>query len=1079
MFTDFFKNELLGSVVAVKPETLELKDGERRIVSILFADIKGFTAIGEQLDPEQIRAIFDNILKIFTHCIKKYDGYVDKYQGDLVMALFGAKKASEEDTQRAIYCALEMIVQLKKFNEYLSKRTEYKNIVFDLGVRIGINTGLVTTGKVGEEREGDFTVYGDAVNIASRMESNAPVNSIMLPAETMDLVKNDFYFQTYGHIPIKGKVAPLLVYVVTAVKEKTWKESRSVFTGRKKEILTLFSFYYQQKELLENKAKNIKSVLVGIKGDAGMGKSRLIREFLRLQYNVDTKNNYLAIGNASASIQNPYRIFILLIKRYFAIVETDNEEQIKLKFDSGTESLLHSISEASLKKLIKENAVFIGTLLGVRNTDVQVKVGGIDLQVQIQLAIRLFIEAIINRANEKGFPFILVVEDLHWADETSIAVLKHLFDSFSQHKNLSVIFILSYRPNYSIQNIINHNQKFEEIALLPLKNKDAVHLIQSIISKHNIPEAVKTSILARSAGNPFYLEELVSMINNSKLLDESKEMQLINEFDFSVPGTLNKLVLSRIDQLDEKYKNILQRASVIGRQFHYQTLYTLQKKLNDTTELDVAIQELISQNFIQSNLIEKNTYLFRHVITQEVAYDTILHSNKKILHGLIAEIIEENYSENKSDLLYELAYHYDKAENYDKAVYYLETAAEKAKEEYNNEVALNQFKRLLKYIENDGKKITLKVDILNNLSEILIILGHFDWALHHIIQATEISESILYHKGLATAMYLRGHVHNQKGEFEPAIPYLEKSIKICNQFSDKKSVFRPMSYLNTALWHLGKFKEAKTLLETRKSIAKSIGDTFEEARTQAEMATLFVMQGIENEKVIESYSKYIEECKKIRKEYSAAIYTGNLGYAYERSGEYDKAFELFKYRFEFSRKIGDKTGMSLMLMNIGITHFSMFEYTKALSCFNKSIKGYLEIKSGRNLPTLYMYKASSLLCLKKYEEAKKWALKSQQMTLGKTMHYDLSQDLQIVLLQAEYGITKNNSLVPQLESIIMKNEDVKQKAYQLYNMWEMAKSNSLSSEKTEFYRTQSLKLYNQLHPCKEYNSRIKKLSEGF
>lgn len=1078
MFTDFFKNELLGNVIAVKPETLELKEGERRIVSILFADIKGFTPISEQLDPEQIRAIFDNILKVFTHCIKKYGGYVDKYQGDLVMALFGAKKASEEDTQRAIYCGLEMITQLKKFNDYLSQRSEYKNISFDLGVRIGINTGLVTTGKVGEEREGDFTVYGDAVNIAARMESNAPLNNIMLPAETMELVKNDFYFQTHGQIVVKGKALPLEVFTVTATKEKTWSETRSEFIGRRIELNILFSVYQHQEEQLEIKSKNLKSVLIGIKGDAGMGKSRLIQEFLMAEHNNDLRSKFYVVGNASASIQNPYRVFISIIRRYFSILETDDETQTKTKLQRGINDLLESISDLQLKKLLQENAVFLGVLLGIKYEEGQIQIAGIDLQVQLQLAIRVFIESLITKANEQKVPFIIVVQDIHWADESSISALIHLLDSFTEHKDLSVLIILSYRSDFAIGSIISHHPRFEEISLQPLKPKDATFLIQSILSKHTIPEALRTSILDRAAGNPFYLEELASMLNNSKSFDQSSEMQLINEFDLSVPGTLNKLVLSRIDQLDERLKRFLQWSSVIGRQFHYHTLEKLQKRLNDPTPLRPALEVLISQNFIQLNPIEKDTFVFKHVITQEVAYNTILLSNKKILHSLIAEISEENYTENKTDLLYELAYHYDKAENYDKAVYYLSIAAEKAQEEYNNEVALNQYKRLLKYIENDKKKITLKIDILNNMSEILIILGHFDWALHHLIQVIEISESITYYKGIAAALNLRGHLHNQKGEFEPAIPYLQQSIDICKTHLDEKSLYRPMSYLNTSLWHIGKFNDAMKLLEEKRSIAEQLNDTFEVARTQAEIATIYVMQSTENDKVIELYTNYINECKKIRREYSAAIYSGNLGFAYELKGDYDKAFELFNYRLEYSKKIGNKSGVNLMLMNKGITYLSIYEYTKALKCFNQSLKGYLEIKSSRNIPQLSLNKALALYGLHKYQESKKWAIKAHQLMKGKILHYDLSNEIQALLLRIEYTSTKNKDLIPQIENQVAKLNATKDKADIYYELWKTAITDSFPKEKQENYRLKTLELYSQINYRKEVAQRIKKLSQA-
>ena len=188
-FDQLFDDDLF-EIDKVEDKTVKLKHGERRMVSILFADIKGFTALSEILDHEEVQTLLDQLMKIFSHCVEMHGGYVDKYTGDQIMALFGAKKASEVDTQRAINTAFLMLEKLQKFNILLKQSEKYKNLNIDFSIRVGINTGMVTTGAVGKEREGDYTVYGDTVNLASRMESNAPINTIMVPEETMLLVED-------------------------------------------------------------------------------------------------------------------------------------------------------------------------------------------------------------------------------------------------------------------------------------------------------------------------------------------------------------------------------------------------------------------------------------------------------------------------------------------------------------------------------------------------------------------------------------------------------------------------------------------------------------------------------------------------------------------------------------------------------------------------------------------------------------------------------------------------------------------------------------------------------------------------
>jgi len=276
---DIFAADPLAAVIEEK--TLQLKEGERRTVSILFADLKGFTAMSEKLDPEFVQTTIDKIMSVFTQVIKNHGGYVDKYSGDEVMALFGAKVASEVDSERAIRAAIQMLSNLDRFNQYMKSQKEYSAIDKPLAIRIGINTGLVTTGKIGEGREGDFTVYGDAVNLASRLESNAPVNSIMVPESVQKMLSNQFEYEDKGEIEVKGKKDPISVFCVTGIQasKDVLKEKYSTsFVGRSSEQKLLESHY---KTALKNiDLDDISIDMVALKAPGGIGKTRLIHEFI-------------------------------------------------------------------------------------------------------------------------------------------------------------------------------------------------------------------------------------------------------------------------------------------------------------------------------------------------------------------------------------------------------------------------------------------------------------------------------------------------------------------------------------------------------------------------------------------------------------------------------------------------------------------------------------------------------------------------------------------------------------------------------------------------------------------------------
>ena len=310
-FNQLFDDVLLN-IDKVDDRTIKLKQGERRMVAVLFADIKGFTNLSETLDHEEVQTLVDQLMKIFSHCVELHGGYVDKYTGDQIMALFGAKAASEVDTQRSINTALLMLKKLKHFNTILKKSKKYGTLDIDLSIRVGINTGMVTTGAVGKEREGDYTVYGDTVNLASRMESNAPINSIMVPENTMELVKDYFIFKDYGFVEVKGKSKPVSVFVIESKKDLSMKIS-TPFIGREKEIKILSEIYEKKIEQIKSNSFN-KIDFIGVTAEAGIGKSRLLNEYLKTN-----KNRYFSLCHASNISSKPYYLFIRLIKDVFNI----------------------------------------------------------------------------------------------------------------------------------------------------------------------------------------------------------------------------------------------------------------------------------------------------------------------------------------------------------------------------------------------------------------------------------------------------------------------------------------------------------------------------------------------------------------------------------------------------------------------------------------------------------------------------------------------------------------------------------------------------------------------------------------
>ena len=430
IFTDdIFTQDPLASIIEEK--TIQLKEGERRTVSILFADLKGFTAMSEMLDPELVQSTIDKIMSVFTKVIKNHGGYVDKYSGDEVMALFGAKVASEVDTERAIRAGLQMLENLNKFNQYMKTQKEFSGIDKPLAIRIGINTGLVTTGKIGEGREGDFTVYGDSVNLASRLESNAPVNSIMVPESIEKMLVDHFEFLDQGNIKVKGKTDPISVFTVGKIKDSTSVVEVNYltkFVGREEELTELKTSY---QIAIDNIGKDEScSAIIAIRASAGIGKTRLVHEFIFQSLSNSSTSKYLSIGKATNVTGQPFFTFLSLFRHYFHISEIDSSIVIAEKIKNGYNKLGEHFEEKD-REILSESKPMIGFLFGLLSDDGRLNNKGKDLQSHIHIAIFQLLRCMTLRCNQSSIPMVFILEDLHWIDDASLEALKFIITGFS------------------------------------------------------------------------------------------------------------------------------------------------------------------------------------------------------------------------------------------------------------------------------------------------------------------------------------------------------------------------------------------------------------------------------------------------------------------------------------------------------------------------------------------------------------------------------------------------------------------------------------------------------------------------
>tara|TARA_B110000263_G_scaffold67177_1_gene58134 strand:- start:160 stop:3726 length:3567 start_codon:yes stop_codon:yes gene_type:complete len=1004
-FNDLFDDHLFD-IDKAKGKTIKLKDGERRMVSIIFADVKGFTALSEKIDHEDIQSLMDHIMKIFSHSIEIHGGYVDKYTGDQIMGLFGAKVASEVDTERAISCGLDIISKLNKFNQIASTSDKYKKNKIDLSIRVGINTGMVTTGKIGKEREGDYTVYGDSVNLASRMESNAPVNSIMIPDYTMNLVKNSFEFIDNGEINVKGKTEPISVYIVESKKDKKILHV-SPFVGRDEELEQLNKIYLKCNKYIKTGMTD-KMTIVGMHSEAGVGKSRLVYEFLSKQVNLDI--DLYSMGSCSNVSSQPYNLFITLIKDSFEISILDNKEVIKDKIESGIKHLI-SLNPGRDKQL-HDSKVFLALLLGVKYDDERLN-DKKEIVNHIRISIRIFIECLCNKANEKNCAFIIIMEDIHWIDNMSMQTLEYLLQTFNiqgkrDSSNLSVpLFICTYRTEHLLSEKITSNSIFIDTILKPLNKESSLELIEQLTNDINLNDKKIIELYEKSSGNPFFIEEWVSLIKEKNISDKvDRSRELID--DYSIPNTLNSLILSRIDSLEKDLRLLLQKATIIGEEFFLKILSLLEHKLGLKEDIKEPVDNLESENFIQHFLKQIDQYKFKHILTRDVAYSTILKSNRRILHKSVAEVIEESFSDIIEKFYYELAVHYDHAQKYDKAINYLEKSGDKFQYLLDMENALLCYKRIIEifneqnmkknniyylaqsqigkiygFLGETNKSISLLNSLINNkdeiskaiLAKIYLYIGDVyenkrenDLSLENYNNSFELSKELNNNDLSAELNRCIGIIMMNTGHFDKALKYYKKHMNHFVKEKNKVQVATITGNIGLIHFHQGKLDESYNFFEKQHQICEELDSKQLLQHALGNMALINNIKG-EYKSAIAKFDDILTICEDINDIISISNTLGNIGIAYKNIGEYDMAIKQYEMQLSIAEKSQFNSHICSANTNMGVSYYHKGNFKKSYEFYQKSEKIINKINDKNQESILYGNKGMLLFDMGKLDDA--------------------------------------------------------------------------------------------------------------
>ena len=679
-----------GIRVAVESSEPLAIDGERKTVTALFADIKGSTELEEDLDPEDARAIIDPALKLMIAAVQRYDGHVVQSTGDGIFAMFGAPLAHEDHPQRALYAGLRMQEELLRYGSKLQAEGRAP-----IEIRVGVNTGEVVVRSIATgDGQVEYTPIGHTTNLASRLQSLARTGTVAVSEQTRKLVEGYFQLKPLGPTRVKGVSEPVNVYEVTGLGPLRTRLQRSAgrglskFVGRQAEMESL--------RRAAEQARAGRGQVVAAMAEAGVGKSRLFFEFKAVSQSGWMVLEAFSVSHGKASAFLPV---IDLLWGYFKITSDDDERTRREKVTGRV---------LALDRSLEDTLPYLYWLLGL--TDENNQIAGIEAQTRKRRSLDAIKRILLRESLNQ--PLVVIFEDLHWIDAETQAFLNLLADSIGTAR---VLLLVNYRPEYRHE--WGNKTYYTQLRLDPLGKESADEMLRALLGDGAELGPLKRLIIEKTEGNPFFMEESVQvLLDEGTLVRNGAAVRLTKSLgELKIPPTVQAILAARIDRLAPDHKDLLQTLAVIGTEFKLGLVRQVAAKPGP--ELEPMLSELQLAEFIyEQPAVGDIEYTFKHALTHDVAYHSVLNERRRLLHERIGEALESTYAESLDDYVTELAHHYARSGNPAKAVKYCLRAVHQCADLGSNTEAVAQFESGLEQLHklpDDDRRAELELDLRN------------------------------------------------------------------------------------------------------------------------------------------------------------------------------------------------------------------------------------------------------------------------------------------------------------------------------------------------------------------------------
>jgi class 3 adenylate cyclase/tetratricopeptide (TPR) repeat protein len=965
-------------------------EGERRQVTVLFTDVAGFTPLAEKLDPEDVHRIMDRCFEVITAEVHRFEGTVNQYTGDGVMALFGAPIAHEDGPRRAVHAALGIQRAIRDYGKELKAQGGP-----ELQMRIGINTGPVVVGRIGDDLRMDYTAVGDTTNLAARMQQIARPGSVVVTEATHRAISSFFETLDLGEVTVKGH-APVRAWEVLRPRQRRSRFEASVergltpLVGRVHEVATLLERF--------NQVKAGRGQVVFISGDAGIGKSRLLLEFRRRLAEAGEAVTWLEGQCISFGQSIPFLPLLDQLRENFSIEEFDGEPEIIAKVEHGMRRM------GQLEACIP----YVRYLLSVDPGDPAV--AGMDAPARRKGVLDAMRAMALRGASIQ--PIVFVFEDLHWIDASTEEYLNALMGSVA---GAPIMIVLTYRVGYNPP--FGSRSFYTTLTLQTLSGTEALNMAGLVLGTDQLPTELKAALLDKAEGVPLFVEEVAkTLLDLGVLRRDNGGLRMVKGMgEVSVPETIQGIIMARLDRLGEEGKRAVQLASVIGRQFLQRLL---ERIAGLSGKLEGLLQELKALEIIyEQGLLPEPAYIFKHAVIQDVAYGSLLKERRRELHRAVGGAIEELYPDRLADHYQELAHHFVIGEDWPKAFEYLTRTGDRAKDAFANQTALDSYakalevasrvspplapRRTMEIYQRRGqvwRLMSRAVDAIAELDRMLAMAREegdrfaeaqalVDLSLSHWMcfssehapltkscaeEALRIGREIGDEEVVAKSLSYLGLVYQVEGDLVRGDEKLEESLRISETRGFKDATAQNLTWLGAHAHWRGEFRRAIPLCRRAEETALENHDGFSELIALAFRCLSLIGLG-EFEQGLATINEGLTKARDRESVWVIGRLTNSLGWLYQELGDFRRASELNRESRELGQRVKNQNVEVSAVINVAYDHFHLGETDKALAMLEDSLvrveKSAFGAHRWRWAMHLATYLAEALLALGRPEQA--------------------------------------------------------------------------------------------------------------